>query len=200
MIIKDNMANMCAKVTSTYMELVQNRNLVFHLSFWSLSLHKQYGKYKFTNKCSILNLLIISLVCYKTQSAKEFEWQKAIKDLKTKIDSLTKELEKEQEWKPYVDENAFSDKAYANIANNGTPPVSDKEAVQFISEHFGFDKTKITIRRMKPIYEINRHQQVRQIGSAVRNPYIFASDWNYICFSSMGTNYEIQNGTIFPYI
>ena len=37
MIIKDNMANMCAKVTSTYMEftlaLVQNRNLVFHLSF-----------------------------------------------------------------------------------------------------------------------------------------------------------------------
>ena len=41
--------------------------------FWSLSLHKQYGKYKFPNKCSILNLLIIPLACYKTQSAKEFE-------------------------------------------------------------------------------------------------------------------------------
>ena len=34
--------------------------------FWSLSLHKQYGKYKFPNKCSILNLLIIPLACYKT--------------------------------------------------------------------------------------------------------------------------------------
>ena len=79
-------------------------------------------------------------------------------------------------------------------------PVSDKEAVQFVSEHFGFDKTKITINRMKPVYEINRHQQVRQIGAAVRNPYIFASDWNYICFSSMGIDYEIQNGTIFPYV
>lgn len=53
---------------------------------------------------------------------------------------------------------------------------------------------------MKPVYEINRHQQVRQIGAAVRNPYIFASDWNYICFSSMGIDYEIQNGTIFPYV
>lgn len=114
-------------------------------------------------------------VCQHLET-KEKEWQKAIKDLKIKVDSLTKELEKEQEWKPYVHENAFSDKAYANIANNGTPPVSDKEAVQFVSEHFGFDKTKITINRMKPVYEINRHQQVRQIGAAVRNPYIFASD------------------------
>lgn len=138
-------------------------------------------------------------VCQHLET-KEKEWQKAIKDLKIKVDSLTKELEKEQEWKPYVHENAFSDKAYANIANNGTPPVSDKEAVQFVSEHFGFDKTKITINRMKPVYEINRHQQVRQIGAAVRNPYIFASDWNYICFSSMGIDYEIQNGTIFPYV
>lgn len=138
-------------------------------------------------------------VCQHLET-KEFEWQKAIKDLKIKVDSLTKELEKEQEWKPYVHENAFSDKAYANIANNGTHPVSDKEAVQFVSEHFGFDKTKITINRMKPVYEINRHQQVRQIGAAVRNPYIFASDWNYICFSSMGIDYEIQNGTIFPYV
>ena len=41
--------------------------------FWSLSLHKQYGKYKFPNKCSILNLLIIPLACYKTESAKENE-------------------------------------------------------------------------------------------------------------------------------
>lgn len=131
---------------------------------------------------------------------KEKEWQKTITDLKIKVDSLTRKLEKEQEWKPYIDKNAFSDKAYANIANNGTSSVSDKEAIQFVSEHFGFDKTKISIQRSKPVYEINRHQQVRQIGTAVRNPYIHASDWNYICFSSMGINYEIQNGTIFSYV
>lgn len=49
------MSNVIFQVTKSRMEL-----------FWSLSLHKQYGKYKFPNKCSILNLLIIPLACYKT--------------------------------------------------------------------------------------------------------------------------------------
>ena len=58
--------------------------------------------------------------------------------------------------------------------------------------------TKISIKRVKPLYEINRHQQLRQTGVTARNPYIFASDWNYVYFSSMGIDYEILNGKIIP--
>ena len=50
------------KITKSRMEL-----------FWSLSLHERYGKYKFSNKSSIVKRLIICLACYETQSAKEFE-------------------------------------------------------------------------------------------------------------------------------
>lgn len=41
--------------------------------FWSLSLHERYGKYKFSNKSSIVKRLIICLACYETQSAKVIE-------------------------------------------------------------------------------------------------------------------------------
>lgn len=108
---------------------------------------------------------------------------------------MTIKLECEQEWKPYED---VSVRVYENSANNCVSPASDEETVRFVSTHFGFDMTKISIKRVKPLYEINRHQQLRQAGVTVRNPYIFASDWNYICFSSMGIDYEILNGKIIP--
>lgn len=133
-------------------------------------------------------------VCHRLE-AEEKKWQNTVKELRSEISLLTRKLECEQEWKPYED---VSGRFYENIANNGVSPASDEETVRFVSTHFGFDMTKISIKRVKPLYEINRHQQLRQAGVTVRNPYIFASDWNYIYFSSMGIDYEILNGKIIP--
>ena len=134
------------------------------------------------------------LVCHRLE-AEEKKWQNTVKELRSEIALLTRKLECEQEWMPYED---VSGQFYENIANNGVSPASDEETVRFVSTHFGFDMTKISIKRVKPLYEINRHQQLRQAGVTVRNPYIFASDWNYIYFSSMGIDYEILNGKIIP--
>ena len=133
-------------------------------------------------------------VCRRLET-EEKKWQNKMKELKSEIALLSRKLEREQEWKPY--ENV-SGRVYENIANNVVSPASDEEAIRFVSTHFGFDVTKISIKRVKPQYEINRHQQLRQAGVTVRNPYIFASDWNYIYFSSMGVAYEILNGKIIP--
>lgn len=132
--------------------------------------------------------------CHRLE-AEEKKWQNTVKELRSEIALLTRKLECEQEWMPYED---VSGQFYENIANNGVSPASDEETVRFVSTHFGFDMTKISIKRVKPLYEINRHQQLRQAGVTVRNPYIFASDWNYIYFSSMGIDYEILNGKIIP--
>lgn len=133
-------------------------------------------------------------VCRRLEM-EEKKWQNTVKELRSEIAQLTKKLEREQEWKPYGD---VSGRVYEDISNKGVPPASDEEAVRFVSTHFGFDMTKISIKRIKPLYEINRHQQMRQAGVTVRNPYIFASGCNYVYFSSMGVDYEILNGKIIP--
>ena len=125
--------------------------------------------------------------------------QSKVNQLESQVEHLKKDLEREQEWAPFVDEKAVSNEQYDQLTTFGEQ-ISDEYAKKIVSEYFGFDENKLCIYREKPVYEINRHHQLRQVGVVKRDPYCHASDWNYIYFSCMGINYEIFNDTLHPYI
>lgn len=125
------------------------------------------------------------------------ESRKAVKALEEKVKSLEEALEHEQEWKPYVDENNVRQDDYLRLCNaGGTRELSDAEAIDLLSDWFGFDKSRIRILRMVPRYEINRHRRLRKIGEIDRKPLYNATDWNYIRFDCGMMSYELENGQL----
>lgn len=120
--------------------------------------------------------------------------------LEKKIARLEAELEKEQEWKPYVDKHNYSDEKYDQLASAGiADELTDDEAVDMIAKEFGFVRESISIICRAPVYEINRHNRLRQVGQKVRRPRFATWDWNYIRFNVI-TNvtraYEMVNGEL----
>ncbi len=86
---------------------------------------------------------------------------------------------------------------YENLAHDtGTRCLDDEEAKDMLYKHFGFAKEKIEIIRSVPTYEINRHNQLRAVGTAERRPLYNATDWNYIRFNCCGTAYELYNDSL----
>lgn len=120
-----------------------------------------------------------------------------IERLKKKVESLSEQLEREQEWKPYVDKDNVSQKDYENVANEeGVKHLTDDEAKKLLYDWFGFAPEKTKIVKSIPIYEVNRHRMLRQVGSAERLPVYNATDWNYICFNCGGMAYELYNDNL----
>ena len=75
--------------------------------------------------------------------------------LEKKIARLEAELEKEQEWKPYVDKHNYSDEKYDQLASAGiADELTDDEAVDMIAKEFGF---------------VRREHQYYLPGTGVRN-------------------------------
>lgn len=137
----------------------------------------------------------------QTQKQMEAEIQQKCKE----IAHLNEELDRELEWKPYVDEHLMSDKDYQalekTLEKHGfTEYLTDEAAVDYIKQEFGFDPCFIEILRLMPLYQINRHRALKRVGDVVRAPLYAASDWNYILFSCKGIVYEMVNGHLTPYV
>jgi hypothetical protein len=128
---------------------------------------------------------------------------KEIADLEAKVKRLEAELEKEQEWKPYEDKHNCSDEKYDHLARTGAADeLTDDEAADMIAKEFGFVRENISIIRWAPVYEINRHGRLRQVGQKVRRPRFAAWDWNYIRFNvtaNVARAYEMVDGELKPF-
>lgn len=115
------------------------------------------------------------------------------------IGRLKKQLEREQEWKPYEDADAVSQADYDELATSGgTDKMTDDEAKALLYNWYGFAKEMVVILRTAPIYEINRHRQLREVGAVDRAPLYNATDWNYIRFTCGRMSYELHNDTLRP--
>jgi len=122
------------------------------------------------------------------------------------IERLKKELEREQEWKHYEDINNVTQAQYADLA--GSVPsgaahyMTDDEALDWICDEFGFDRSKVTILHEVNEYEINRHCQLRRTEKKIdRRPIYCATDYHYIRFN-VGRGewqWEAWNGQIRPF-
>lgn len=113
-----------------------------------------------------------------------------------RIADLEAALDREQEWKAYENEHNVSQEDYTDLSNHGDL-MSDEEAIDFIVEQTGFDRTKIKIIHEQPKEEINRHRQVRSTSEMMaRHPVYAASDWNYVRFdvqANVTRSYEFYN-------
>ena len=77
--------------------------------------------------------------------------------------------------------------------------MTDDEAKALLYNWYGFAKEKVEILHTAPIYEVNRHRQIRKIGEAERAPLYNATDWNYIRFNCGRMSYELYNDNLRPF-
>ena len=76
------------------------------------------------------------------------------------------------------------------------PDANLYKAIEEAYNDYGFAAEKVKIFHSTPIYEINRHGQLRQIGTADRSPLYNATDWNYIRFNCGCMSYELVDDTL----
>ena len=127
----------------------------------------------------------------------EMELAEQKKVLEEKNSKLAKDLEQEQEWKLYEDTANVLQSDYEKLIGDcNTHFMSEDEAKQLLYDWYGFAKDKITIISEVPSYEINRHRQLRKIGTIDRRPAYNATDWNYIRFDCGCMSYELDNDNL----
>lgn len=133
----------------------------------------------------------------------EKDFMQTLKQKEQKIEKLTKELEIEQEWKPYDDDHNVKQSEYTELATSSSvKELTDDEAADMIANEFGFDRSKIVIVHEVAKCEINRHNRTRTVGTYERKALFDAWDWNYICFNIHGNTtmgYEMHNGELQKY-
>ncbi|MBQ9229045.1 MAG: hypothetical protein IJ680_01380 [Paludibacteraceae bacterium] len=117
------------------------------------------------------------------------------------IEKLKEQLEREQEWKLREDTNNVQQSSYEDLRDDGsTHEMSDEEAKSLLYNWFGFSPDKVKIIRTIPIFEVNRHRQLRKVGETDRRPLYNATDWNYIRFDCGRMSYELYNDDLRPYL
>ena len=104
------------------------------------------------------------------QAMKEKVWMEhVIGEYEARIAKLNADLEREQEWSSYEDNNYVSEEDYQNLANcRDTKILSDEEAKQLLYDWYGFAKDKVTILRSIPRYEKKRHNRLRTVGEMAK--------------------------------
>ncbi len=121
--------------------------------------------------------------------------------LRQQVEELTQQLEREQEWKSCEDTDNVLQKAYEELeAGRNTRELTEEEAKNLLSDWFGFEKQRIQILSAVPVYEVNRHRQLRKTGERKRPPLYNATDWNYIYFCCGRMSYELHDGELDPYL
>ncbi len=121
------------------------------------------------------------------------------------IERLKKELDRELEWKPYEDTHNITQAQYTDLAESvpggAARYMSDDEALDWICDEFGFDRSKVTVLHEIDEYEINRHNHLRRTGKKIdRRPIYCATDYHYIRFNvGPGWQWEAWNGQIYPF-
>lgn len=121
--------------------------------------------------------------------------------MKAEVESLKKELDAEQEWKPYVDTDNFQQAPYDELKTaGGTRILTDEEAKDLLYDWYGFAREKVKILRELPAFEVNRHRVLRKVGVIERLPLYNATDWNYIRFDCGCMAYELINDKLRPFL
>lgn len=122
-----------------------------------------------------------------------------VKALRAEIEQLRKDLDAEQEWRPYEDERPVSQQDYEKL-KKGIEPMTDAAAKDWLYQEFGFASSQVRIIREVDEYEINRHNQLRPTGRKIaREPYYSATDHYYIRFDCAGRSWEAWNGSLIAY-
>ena len=132
----------------------------------------------------------------KALSVQIMELEKNMERLQGEYERLLERYEKELEWKPYEEKNVYSQDDYDKLRKwCNDNELSVDEAKDIICEH-GFERSQIRIVTEVPVYEINRHNDLRQCGLVDRRPFYDASDLNCIVFECAGYVHELQNGIV----
>lgn len=145
---------------------------------------------------------LAEVICNSANAAAEKAQREHAAELSRKdiqIDALTKQVEREQEWKPYVDTNNYQQNRYDELRKAGRV-MTDDEAKDLLYDEFGFAREKVTIYHSIPAYEVNRHRQLRKVGEIERLPLYEATDWNYIRFDCGRMTYELINDDVRPFL
>ena len=141
----------------------------------------------------------------KSQSVEvEKELMRTIALQASQIEKLRADLEREEEWKPYVDEHNVQQSDYDRLAENiqggAAHYMTEPEAIEWISRTTGFDPGKICIWVEIPEQQVNRHNRIRRTGKTIeRRPIYCATDWHYILFSVCGRAWELYNDELRAY-
>lgn len=130
---------------------------------------------------------------------REEDLQKKINALKAECESLRTRLDKELDWKAYQI-SRMNQLQYENLRkSSGTKVLEISDVAAWIAEEFGFSYSNILVLNSIPLYEINRHRQIRKNGEVQRGPVYNATDWNYVRFNVKEWQYEVVNGYLFQY-
>lgn len=127
-----------------------------------------------------------------------------IKGMEAEVERLDNLLEKEQEWKPYVDEHNVKQSDYDSLVKSTSSGMAhimtDAEAIDWITSTAGFDPQKIRIIREVEEQQVNRHNRIRKTGKKIdRSPIYCATDWHYILFMVNGRAWELYNDELRAY-
>ena len=116
------------------------------------------------------------------------------------------ELDRELEWKPYEFTQNIPQAEYAELAkcvdSGSARYMTDDEALDWVCQEFGFDRSQVTILHEINEQEINRHNLCRASGRKIdRRPVYCATDYNYIRFNAGcgAWQWEAWNGQLHPF-
>lgn len=117
--------------------------------------------------------------------------------LRLAYERMEAKYERELEWKPYQEKNVYSQENYEKLRKDcDDKELTVEQAKEIVCREGGFDSSLVRIVTTVPIYEINRHNALRQSGLVDRKPFYYASDYNCIVFECGGYVHELQDGTI----
>lgn len=152
------------------------------------------------NKDGMAEKIALDL-CFASVKASN-ETAKEIKELKKQISTLTAALEREQEWQLYEDPHNVAQDEYEELSRSGKK-MTDEEAIDWVVQETGFERSRIKIIRSIDAEEINRHNQTRRTEKKLdRSPIYCATDWNYVRFdvrANVTRSYELFNDEIRPF-
>ena len=123
-------------------------------------------------------------------------WKDKEADAEKRIKYLKYALEREQEWKD-SDTNLSSLHMYEDLRKDRfTKTLSEDEAAALVCDTWGFDRDRVRIQTELPVFQVNRHRELRIKEMVPVAPLYNATDWNYVRFSCGPLTYEMVNGDL----
>lgn len=133
-------------------------------------------------------------------------FQQSNTEYERRLAALRAELDRELEWKPYEFTKNISQAEYAELAkcvdSGSARYMTDDEALDWVCQEFGFDRSQVTILHEIDEQEINRHNLCRASGRKIdRRPVYCATDYHYIRFNAGcgAWQWEAWNGQLRPF-
>ena len=133
-------------------------------------------------------------------------FQQSNTEYERRLAALQAELDRELEWKPYEFTQNIPQAEYAELTkcvdSGSARYMTDDEALDWVCQEFGFDRSQVTILHEINEQEINRHNLCRASGRKIdRRPVYCATDYYYIRFNAGcgAWQWEAWNGQLHPF-